>query len=169
MDFVLPNGWDNLKCRSEKYPNFRAPTCICPGDTGVTDSLHKSILEVCYEGETQYSQSSMSVPMKKRCGVGALNNITKENICYCSERSDRATGNRSNMMKKKYTQSATHLNLDFAIWSRIEITNFDYHINFTEPSAMEFKQVKKLLEREVIRERGNSNKSCVTLKLHLTD
>ena len=30
--------------------------------------------------------------MKKRCGVGDLANITKDAICYCTERSTDATG-----------------------------------------------------------------------------
>jgi hypothetical protein len=39
--------------------------------------------------------------------------------------------------------------LDFSIWSKVELSNFDFHINFTEPATEEFKRVKKLLENEV--------------------
>ncbi len=42
-----------------------------------------------------------------------------------------------------------HFLSDFAIWSRVEITNFDYHINFTEPSTSEFTQITKIIEKEV--------------------
>ena len=38
---------------------------------------------------------------------------------------------------------------DYSIWSRVEIPNFDYHINFTEPTTLEFLQLKKLFEKEV--------------------
>ena len=92
LSFTLPNGWNNLKCRSATYPDFRQDPCICPGDDGVTQELHKEILNLCYEEEKPQINSFMSVPMKKRCGVGALNNITKENICYCTERTSGAAG-----------------------------------------------------------------------------
>ena len=39
--------------------------------------------------------------------------------------------------------------LDISIWSKVELSNFDFHINFTEPSTEEFKRVKKLIENEV--------------------
>lgn len=90
--FVTPNGWNNLKCRSKVYPDFRADPCICPGDEVVTQSLHRKILELCYDFDVNPSAASMSVPMKKRCGVGNLKNMTKENLCYCTERTDEATG-----------------------------------------------------------------------------
>ena len=38
---------------------------------------------------------------------------------------------------------------DYAIWSRVEIPNFDYHANFTDPRTTEFIQLKKLIEKEV--------------------
>ena len=90
--FAIPNGWGNLRCRSEKYPNFKADECICPGDEEVTTEQHLEILKLCYEYETQYASNSYNVPMKKRCGVGDLANITKDAICYCTERSTDATG-----------------------------------------------------------------------------
>ena len=129
VDFQLPNGWKNLKCRSQAYPHFKYDPCLCPGDDGVTEEQHIEILNVCYENETLHQAASMNVPMKKRCGVGSLDNITLENICYCSERSEAAT--------------------DFSIWSKVELTNFDFHLNFTEPATIEFKQVQKLFEKEV--------------------
>ncbi len=95
VSFALPNGWNNLKCRSAVYPDFRQDPCVCPGDSSVTPELHKKILELCYEEEEKQEpkiHASMSVPMKKRCGVGALNNITKENLCYCTERKNAAAG-----------------------------------------------------------------------------
>ena len=39
--------------------------------------------------------------------------------------------------------------IDFAIWSKVELSNFDFHINFTDPATEEFKRVKNLLENEV--------------------
>ena len=55
---------------------------------------HKKILALCYKEEEggNITYASMNVPMKKRCGVGSLDNITKANMCKCSERSQRATG-----------------------------------------------------------------------------
>lgn len=92
LDFVLPNGWNNLKCRSAVYPDFRQDPCICPGDAELTKEQHKDILDICYEEEDLQTRASMNVPLKKRCGVGALNNVTKENMCYCTERKDAAAG-----------------------------------------------------------------------------
>ena len=93
--FELPNGWLNQKCRSENYPDFRTEPCICPGDNEVTPEIHKQILELCYKEEERanITHASMNVPMKERCGVGSLGNITKASMCKCTERSQKATGN----------------------------------------------------------------------------
>ena len=92
VSFEYPSGWNNLKCRSKLYPNFDADPCVCPGDPELTEQQHKEILELCYWEEEQFSAASMSVPMKKRCGVGSLENITVENMCFCTERTSDAAG-----------------------------------------------------------------------------
>ena len=89
----MPNGWNNLKCRSEDYPDFRADPCICPGDDDVTEEQHLEILKLCYKEEEVKSYNYMNVPIKQRCGVGSLDNITKSNMCFCTERSNQAAGN----------------------------------------------------------------------------
>ena len=60
-----------------------------------SEQQHKEILELCYWEEAEKdmpSAASMSVPMKKRCGITTLESITKENMCYCTERSNSAAG-----------------------------------------------------------------------------
>jgi hypothetical protein len=92
--FELPNGWLNQKCRSKNYPDFRTEPCICPGDNGISPEIHKQILDLCYQEEerSNITHASMNVPMKERCGVGSLQNITKASMCKCTERSQKATG-----------------------------------------------------------------------------
>ena len=97
VSFEYPSGWTNLKCRSKVYPNFdTADPCICPGDPDLSEQQHKEILELCYWEDEDFnvSAASMSVPMKKRCGVQTLESITKENMCYCTERTNQAAGMR---------------------------------------------------------------------------
>ncbi len=95
IGFVKPNGWDNVKCRSAEYPDFRTPPCVCPGDPKITNlDTHKKILDMCYDHEKQYTASSMSVPMKKRCGVTTTDAINADNICYCNERTNKAAGRK---------------------------------------------------------------------------
>ena len=103
-EFVLPNGWNNMKCRSEEYPNFKSKPCICPGDPQVTPELHKRILKLCKENETVAQSQSLAVPLKKRCGVGDLNNITKDALCYCTERSGKAVGKTQYIVSCQYGQ-----------------------------------------------------------------
>ena len=39
--------------------------------------------------------------------------------------------------------------LDFSIWSRVEMPLMEFHINYTEPSTLEFKRAKRRIEMEV--------------------
>ena len=32
MSFMKPDGWENIKCSSVLYPDFREPKCYCLGD-----------------------------------------------------------------------------------------------------------------------------------------
>ena len=74
--------------------NFNRHNFFSTGDDNdqITSDLHVQILNLCKENEEQYTSESMNVPMKKRCGVGDLANITKDAMCYCTERSSSATG-----------------------------------------------------------------------------
>ena len=81
-----------MKCRSENYPHFKADPCICPGDEQVNPEKHQEILKLCFEEEKLYQVDDKNVPMRKRCGVGSLDNVTKENMCDCTERTSQAAG-----------------------------------------------------------------------------
>ena len=115
VSFEYPSGWTNLKCRSKVYPNFdTADPCICPGDPDLSEQQHKEILELCYWEDEDFnvSAASMSVPMKKRCGVQTLESITKENMCYCTERTNQAAGMRKFSTKIKMVYKTLTLSKD---------------------------------------------------------
>ena len=38
---------------------------------------------------------------------------------------------------------------DFGIWSMVEITNFNWHKNYSYPVGLEFQQLRKTFERSV--------------------
>ncbi len=90
--FKQPNGWNNLKCRSAEYPDFRTPACTCPGDMGLSFDQRTKIREMCAEHDKKFVAASMAVPIKKRCGVTSLDSITSDNLCYCNERTQKAAG-----------------------------------------------------------------------------
>ncbi len=91
--FKKPAGWDNLRCRSAKYPDFDEPPCTCLGDIGLSAELSNKILDnVCRQSDAYIDKDCMVVPFKKRCGVSSLADITAANKCYCYEKNDNGVG-----------------------------------------------------------------------------
>ena len=95
MKFKVPDGWDNVKCESNVYPNFNdEPSCTCLGDANLNANEQLDLLEkVCREdglpGQTAIS-AEKAVPIQARCGIKDKSNVIKDNVCFCTERKDIA-------------------------------------------------------------------------------
>jgi hypothetical protein len=90
--FQPPPGWSNLRCVPGVYPSFLEPECNCLGDSHIDPEKSLEILEKVCRGRQREIKESKIVPLKDRCGVKSLSNITKDNMCICSEDNDNGVG-----------------------------------------------------------------------------
>ena len=73
------------------------------------------ILEKVCRSRHVYSSTSRVVPMKDRCGVKSLDDISPSNNCTCSESNDNG--------------------VDFSVWTVAEVKTYNWHANFSEPAT----------------------------------
>ncbi|TRY77305.1 hypothetical protein TCAL_04063, partial [Tigriopus californicus] len=129
-DFRKPNSWDTLKCRPAAYPNFERKPCICPGDPGVSPENTREILnKVCRKNSMRRSWDGKTIPLKTRCGVQSLSDISTDSFCQCEEKND--------------------LGVDFAVWSLGEVTSYKWQANYSDPSTTEFFELQMEIQKEL--------------------